>query len=762
MNVLYVEDNRSDADLLKREFLRIAPHITLDWVTTYAEAVEKLRQCTPDRILYDVLLVDMFLPDQNGISLIVFLQEQNLPIAVVMITGLGNEESAVAALKAGASDYVVKRNDYLTRLPIILERALYLYQDKAARERAALKASEEYFRTLIENISDIILVLGVNGLIRYVSQSVERSSGYTPDEMIGKSIFEFVNPDNSSFILDTSTKTVPLQGTSIEMHMRHKDGSWRYLEGVGKSVVEKSGEVLVVTNFQDITERKRAEQKIAESETKYRSVVENSLVGVYIVQDNMYRFVNKRWCEIYGYTYEETVDKLGYKSLVFSEDKQKVEDSVQERLNSGKEYVQYEFRGVRKDGEVVTLEVLESLIAFNGRPAYAGTVIDVTREKMLESQLRQAQKMEAIGTLAGGVAHDFNNILTVLTGYGTLLQMGMDKENPLLVYVDQILSASQKAISLTKSLLAFSRQQSVVLNPVNINDIVRGTEKLLKRLLTEDIALKVLFAADEVTIMADTTQIDQVLFNLVTNARDAMPKGGTITIETKLVELDGEFVQTHELGRPGKYALLSISDTGVGMDETTKEHIFDPFFTTKEVGKGTGLGLSTVYGIIKQHHGCIDVFSEPNKETIFNIYIPTVEVAGKEEKSVLEPVERGKETILVAEDNQEVRSFVCDVLMEFGYAVIEAADGAKAIDAFNKYKSIDLLILDSVMPKKSGREVYDAINKIKPGIKVLFTSGHTRDVILDKGIEDKKFDFLSKPLLPLELLQKVREVLDRE
>ncbi|OPX94001.1 MAG: Blue-light-activated protein [Syntrophorhabdus sp. PtaB.Bin006] len=367
--------------------------------------------------------------------------------------------------------------------------------------------------------------------------------------------------------------------------------------------------------------------------------------------------------------------------------------------------------------------------------------------------------MEAIGTLAGGIAHDFNNILTALIGYAGLLKMKIADGN-LHTYVDQILLASQKATDLVHSLLAFSKQQVISLKPVSIHDIIRGTEKLLKRLVTEDIAIETLLAPEDITIMADATQIDQILFNLATNARDAMPQGGTLMIETQAVELGDEFHRFHGYGEPGRYALLSISDTGVGMDETTRERIFDPFFTTKETGKGTGLGLSTVYGIVKQHNGYITAYSEPDTGTTFHIYLPAVSETGKEEEVAPPPVKRGNEIILVAEDSGSVRELISKILIEYGYTPVEAADGADAVEQFKKTEKVDLLILDSVMPKMNGREAYDEIRKINPEIKVVFTSGYTRDVFQGKGIEDKQFNFIQKPVSPSALIQKVRDVLD--
>ncbi len=321
----------------------------------------------------------------------------------------------------------------------------------------------------------------------------------------------------------------------------------------------------------------------------------------------------------------------------------------------------------------------------------------------LEAQLRQAQKMEAIGQLAGGVAHDFNNILTAVIGYSNLLKAKMAQDDPLRSYVEHILASSGKAVNLTQSLLAFGRKQVIELKPYKVSTLIKNIEKLLIRLLTEDIELVTFFCASDPTILADPTQIDQVLINLATNARDAMPNGGQLKIEVKIAEIDRTFVASYGYGEVGKYALISVSDTGVGMDTATKEKIFDPFFTTKEVGKGTGLGLSIVYGIAKQHNGYINVESNPGRGTTFHIYLPIVKM--KEEEIRPDPiaVRGGSETILIAEDNANVRQLTKEVLEQFGYTVIEAGDGEEAISKFQKSAdSIDLVILDVVMQRRMG------------------------------------------------------------
>ena len=387
---------------------------------------------------------------------------------------------------------------------------------------------------------------------------------------------------------------------------------------------------------------------------------------------------------------------------------------------------------------------------------------EAEKEK-LHDQLLQAQKMEAVGQLAGGIAHDFNNILTAMIGYGHLLKIKMQEDDPLRSYADHILSLSDRAANLTQSLLAFSRKQ--IMNPktADLNEIIRKVERLLSRIIGEDIELKTVLAEKELTVMADTLQIEQVLMNLVTNARDAMPEGGELVIRTEIRELDQVFIKTHGFGKKGRYAFVSVSDSGSGMDEKTKEHIFEPFFTTKDVGKGTGLGLAMAYGIIKQHEGYINVYSESGKGTIFNIYLPLIR--GKAEEinpDDIHPIERGTETILLAEDNDEVRTGTKIILEEFGYKVIEAVDGEDAISKFQRYKDkIHFILLDVIMPKKNGKEAYEEIKKIRPDIDAIFTSGYAADIIRQKGNLAEGVEFILKPATPRVLLGKIREVLDR-
>lgn len=381
----------------------------------------------------------------------------------------------------------------------------------------------------------------------------------------------------------------------------------------------------------------------------------------------------------------------------------------------------------------------------------------------LEEQLRHAQKMEAIGTLSGGVAHDFNNILSAIIGYASLLKIDMEGDNRSTHYVDQILASSERAAHLTQGLLAFSRKQ--VLNPkaANLNEIVRRVQNLLMRVIGEDIELRTNLSDKDLTILADSGQIEQILMNLATNARDSMPDGGLLSIETARVELPEHFVNAGVNGKTGEYALLTVSDTGEGIDEEIRERIFEPFFTTKEVGKGTGLGLSIVYGIIKQHSGHVAVESTPKKGTTFKIYFPLIGSAVDELRvSAPAPVRGGTETVLVAEDEAEVRTLTKSVLEGFGYRVIEAVDGDDAIQKFlDSDGTVRLLLFDVVMPKRNGKDAYTEIRKMRPDIKVLFTSGYAADVINKKGTVEEGFNLITKPVSPKELLIRVREALDQ-
>jgi two-component system, cell cycle sensor histidine kinase and response regulator CckA len=510
----------------------------------------------------------------------------------------------------------------------------------------------------------------------------------------------------------------------------------------------------------------RIEEELRLSESGYHQIFSINPLPSFIYDPETLKIVdiNNIAAKHYQYTREEFMS-MTIQEIYMPEDIPSFMEHLakEDPPKSGKLW-----RHKKKDGSVINVEATECVLDFTGKKYRIAIMKDVTEQKRaeqekekLQTHLFQTKKMEAVGQLAGAIAHDFNNILTSLIGYGSLLVMELPENSPPRLYAEQILSSSEKAAHLTQSLLAFSRKQTVSLKLCNLNDIITGVEKLLKRLLMEDIKLKTNLTKETLIIMADIAQIDQVIINLSTNARDAMPNGGTFTVETKLLNLDAECIDMQGKGTPGAYAFLSISDTGIGMDDTIKERIFDPFFTTKEIGQGTGLGLSIVYGIIKQHNGFIVVQSKEGYGTTVNIYLPLIDAVSEKQRTMPVRIKKGTETILFAEDNENVRKLAKEVLERTGYTVIEAIDGDDAIRQFLQNKDrIDFLIIDAVMPRKNGKEVYDEIKKIKPNMKALFTSGYTKDIIINKGVYDPSYNFLSKPLSPNELLHRVRELLD--
>lgn len=386
--------------------------------------------------------------------------------------------------------------------------------------------------------------------------------------------------------------------------------------------------------------------------------------------------------------------------------------------------------------------------------------------KESEERFRQSQKMEAVGQLAGGVAHDFNNILSAIFGYAQLSLRKLQGNDQVREYIEEIMKTSERAAVLTQSLLAFSRKQEVCLAVIDPGHVVKEFEVFLLRLIREDIELEVSGSAEPLAVMADRGQIEQVVMNLVTNARDAMPNGGKLSIATQSVTLDQEFVQAHGYGTAGNYAVISVADSGMGMDTETQRHIFEPFYTTKELGKGTGLGLAMAYGVIKKHDGFINVYSEPGTGTIFKLYLPIVAgTAAADKKEPQEPVvlRGGTETILVCEDDAVLRKLAVNLLNYFGYQVIEASDGQDAIEKFAAGKeSIDLVFIDAIMPKKNGKEAHDAMKQLCPDLKTIFVSGYTQDLFAGDSPFDENTIFIHKPYSPNDLLIKMRELLDEK
>ena len=516
--------------------------------------------------------------------------------------------------------------------------------------------------------------------------------------------------------------------------------------------------------FHDITEIKETSRRIRDSELRYRRLFESAKDGILILEaeSGLIFDVNPYLCELIGFSSEDFIGKHLWEIGAF-EDIAASRDAF--RKLQEKEYICYNDLPLStKDGRKVEVEFVSNVYMVDKLKVIQCNIRDITENRKLEAQLRQSQKMEAVGQLAGGIAHDFNNILSAIVGFGTLVQMDMAENDPSQAHMEQVLAAVERAADLTKSLLAFSRNQVMQPAPVNLNEIILKTGKFLGRIIGEDIAFETTFKKETLTVNVDSGQIEQVLMNLATNARDAMPAGGTFSIATESVELDQKFLDAHNYGATGRYALITVTDTGTGMGAATTAKIFEPFFSTKEVGKGTGLGLPIVYGIVKQHNGFIKVYSEPSIGTTFRIYLPLLLEksleTGVPAPSV--PLASGTETILLAEDDAILRNLTEGFLTDFGYTVITAKNGEEAISKFKENNErIQLLLFDLIMPKKSGKAAYDEIKKSGSDVPAIFVSGYLPDVIYENGLLDEKSDLVMKPFSPQDLLHKIRGVLDR-
>ncbi|HYA31941.1 MAG TPA: PAS domain S-box protein, partial [Thermodesulfovibrionales bacterium] len=606
------------------------------------------------------------------------------------------------------------------------------------------------------------LIVDTDGNFIEFNEAAHMHLGYTREEFAKLHIAD-IDSSQSPEEIQASIREVLSRGEAeFEVKHKTKGGEVRDVRVITRAM-PLSGRTVFYTIWRDITEFRRANVALRESEHFLQTIIETEPECVKLLSaDGTVLKMNRAGLSMVEADSPEQVIGKSVYGLVSPEYHQAFMDLNEGILQGRAGSLEFEMVGMR--GRRLWLET-RSVPLRNDRNeiiAILGITRDITERKKLEEQLRQAQKMEAIGQLAGGVAHDFNNILTAIMGYAGMLQIKMDENNPLKEDVEEIISSAERASQLTQNLLAFSRKQALSPKPINLNEVVANVESLLLRIIGEDIELRITISEPDLTVMADKGQIEQVLMNLCTNARDAMPDGGTLTIETGRAEVGQEHLRKHGPGKPGVYARITVSDTGEGMDEKTRERIFEPFFTTKELGKGTGLGLALVYAIVKQNEGYIDVRSEPHKGSSFVISLPIIQSEVEKAKTVGTDLPTGgPETILLAEDDRDVRRLTKEVLEKFGYKVIEAQDGEEAVTTFRQHKeTVRLLVFDVVMPKKNGLEAYEEIRKIRPEIAVLFTSGYTDKVAFKPGTLAERVYFSEKPISPRKLLHKVRELLD--
>nr|HDN00597.1 PAS domain S-box protein [Deltaproteobacteria bacterium] len=661
-----------------------------------------------------------------------------------------------------------------------------------------VKKTARKVQAIFKSVNDILSIMDKSLNVQEVNEYRLELSGLNREQVIGKKCYKvFQQRDKPCEICPVQPVFKKGEAVRMEKSTILKDGTVKYFDAQATPIFDDDGNIFqVVSLARDITDRKRAEEALCETEEKYKKVVEYSLTGVFIHQDGKYVFVNDKFAQIHGYAPEELLGKE-YLTLVPPDEREKLAQIVSKRMEGAFVPFQYEVQRLRKDGEIIWCEMMANCIEYGGRSAIMGNIIEITdrrqaeralqvaydqsiiyahelKEEMeehkrveeekrkLEAQLLHAQKMESIGTLAGGVAHDFNNLLMGIQGYASLVLNDLDKTHPHYRWLKSIEDQVKSGAGLTRQLLGFAMGGKYNVRPTDINEIVKKSLSMFGR-TKKEITVIEKYEQDPWTVEVDRGQIEQVLLNLYVNAWQAMPAGGYLYLETSNITLDESDTKPYGL-RAGRYVHISVTDTGTGMDEVTRQMIFDPFFTTKEKGWGTGLGLASAYGIIKNHGGIINVNSLKGQGSTFNIYLPAVETVLDDKKSVVieEGLKRGSETILLIDDEKIIIDVGKELLRKLGYKVLSAGGGREAIDVLkiNKDK-IDLMILDMIMPIMGGGEVYKRIKQISPDVKVLLSSGYSingeASEILKRGCNG----FIQKPFSIKDLSKKIRDILDQ-
>lgn len=649
---------------------------------------------------------------------------------------------------------------------------LSIVHDISDRKNAEMELARKttHLQTLLQAIPDVVYFKDKQGRNMLVNRAFERMVGRTSEELIGKTDAELFSPELAEYCRQ-SDETVYQKKRPLRFEEENPlpEGGIQYFESIKSPILDEAGEPIgMVGVSRDITDRKKAEHALAESEKTLRAIFSSSPIGIGVVRNRILDWYNDAMAAMLGRDKQEMIGQSA-RVLYPSDEEYARVGEIAYHLDNPLGYCETETKWVRKDGVVFDAWVRLASIGKSADKAVIATVIDISENKRseqekrkLEEQLRQSQKMEAIGRLAGGVAHDFNNLLTAIQGYAEILSLALPAADPLFQDTQEIKYAADRAAALTQQLLAFSRKQLIAPKIIDLNDVLSRAQRMLGRIIGEDIQLQFNPAPDLWAVMADPHQIDQILVNLSVNARDAMPSGGILSIKTANCRLDETFCADHPEIVPGGYVLLSISDTGIGMDSALLKNIFEPFFTTKDKDKGTGLGLAMVYGIVQQNRGVIGVYSEPGIGTTFNIYLPrTVENAVGHEEEHSPALATGRETILVVEDEDTVRRLAEKILRKLGYRVLAAATLAEAQEhCLAVGRKIDLLLTDVIMPVLNGKELHDRLREIIPDLKVLYMSGYTEDIIAHQGAIKEGTHFIQKPFSIETLSLKIRQALE--
>ena len=744
--LLYVDDERANL-VAFRALLRDTYDVLI------AENADEAFQLL-NRHEIPLIVSDQRMPGMTGTELLEKVAAEFPNTARMILTGYADIDAVISAINRSRIYYYFKKPWNETEVRLTLANAL----ESVTMGRQVIE-SERRFRSTFEQAGLGIAHLELEGLVLRANRHLQEFLGVAEAELVGKPLKEWFTQFDPAELLAMSGGLSGSVVREASVVTRHGERWSRLTSSI--SLDGKGRPDYLISLVDDLTERRQSEEQLI----KLSHAVEQSPLSIIITdKDGAIEFVNPKFMELSGYQVQEVI---GRKASIMKSGRtpNTIYKQLWASITSGSSWTG-DLLNRKKNGNLFWERVTISPVRNKQGTIthYLAMNEDITEQNKLAEQLRQSQKMEAFGQLAGGIAHDFNNILMVILGFGHMLKVDQTL-NPLQIEkIDQILQASEKAAKLTQGLLAFSRKQTLNPQNVNLNDIVQHVQRFLVRIIGEDIQLKTGFTHDPINVYVDCSQVEQVLINLATNARDAMPDGGRLDIEAELQTLDGSFNQAHRYGRPGQYAVVTVSDSGCGMDEETREKIFEPFFTTKEVGRGTGLGMAIVYGIMKSHNGFVTVYSEPGEGTVFRLYIPAIDSDfGHWEEIASEAAPRGgTETILVAEDEPTVRMLVETILKENGYTVILAEDGQDCIEKFLANRDrVSLILMDLIMPKRSGQEAHKEILRFQPGVKVLYSSGYTADFIKNREAGDEKIEIVAKPVRPWELLRKVREMLDK-
>jgi two-component system, cell cycle sensor histidine kinase and response regulator CckA len=795
MKALIVDDREEDRKLLR---------LNLEWhgyqvaeAGNGQEALEQLRREIPDLVIADALM-----PVMDGFQLLRELRKVPALDRVPFIfysSVYTSEREEELALSLGAQAYITKPKDanqiweeiaritaaglpaappaaarsddetFLTQYSQMVATKLEEKVQELEETNRSLTLSERRYRNLFASLRDAVIISDLSWIVVDVNQpALFEIFGYQTHEVLGQStaLFyadaaDFARVDREVFSHSTQPDRL------FEFRLRRKSGEEFDAEIYALKLLgddgRQTGNIGVI---RDITERRRSAEILAQREAEFKRISQEFHVLLDAIPDSLMLidrqfqvvWANKAAAQAVGEHLEVLAGRHCYE--LSCHNAPCADCPALRTFSSGKPVSESTVDQDGRSWDVQTAPILDESGAVN---CVIEVKRDVTEHKKLEAQYLQAQKMESIGTLAGGVAHDFNNILTAIIGHGHLALMKLEADHPLRQNLDGILEAAERAAHLTKDLLLFSRKQVNERKAIDLNEVVAQSGTFLERIIRDDVILKCVLIGGALPVLADRHQLGQILMNLAVNACDAMPQGGEFVLQTERVALNGDALQTQGHAKPGPYALLTVSDSGEGFDPATQQHIFEPFFTTKAVGKGTGLGLAVVYGIVKQHDGFITVQSVPGRGTRFSIYLPLLSGMAQEGSLTVpdEELDRGSETILLAEDDALVRSLVAHVLAEAGYTVLEAVDGGDAVQKFRERPdAIDLLLFDLVMPRLSGKEAYDEIARDRPGTKIIFASGYAPDLTRQQASLGDGVHLVRKPMAPKELLRAVRRVLD--